>query len=250
MNKFCPNCETETECTFNCEVYSCNECGEDYASYETNTKIAELQSELTRLTRRVRELEEQVDYYEKLTKGWVANSILKIDSAEQLKSLMFLADDLKPKGFTCGWCSANIGDLEEIKTHAVKCSESPLVKRIAELEGLLDKANACIGSVVACCTYGSEQSAKTGAYGISLDAFTKIDTYMRTISESNWLPLSQPTPCKVSKEEARKKISDIFARVLTERKEDYYLDGKYFRWGKLEKNIMEVIDNLLAEEGK
>lgn len=68
-----------------------------------------------------------------------------------------------------------------------------LQKRVQELERLLDKANACIGSVVACCTYGSEQAAKTGAYGISPDAFTKIDTYMRTISESNWQPLPQPT---------------------------------------------------------
>lgn len=75
---------------------------------------------------------------------------------------------------------------------ALNAEITRLTARVQELEGLLDKANACIGSVVACCTYGSEQSAKIGAYGISLDAFTKIDTYMRTISESNWLPLSQP----------------------------------------------------------
>jgi hypothetical protein len=51
------------------------------------------------------------------------------------------------------------------------------------------------------------------------------------------------------KEEARKKINDILAHALTERKEDYYLDGKYFRWGKLEKDIMEVVDNIFVDGG-
>ena len=49
------------------------------------------------------------------------------------------------------------------------------------------------------------------------------------------------------KEEARKKINDILAHAITERKEDYYLDGKYFRWGKLEKDIMKVVDNIFVD---
>jgi len=60
----------------------------------------------------------------------------------------------------------------------------------------------------------------------------------------------QSTPCYVSKkEEARKKINDILVHAVTERKEDYYLDGKYFRWGKLEKDILEVIDSIFVGEG-
>jgi hypothetical protein len=60
----------------------------------------------------------------------------------------------------------------------------------------------------------------------------------------------QSKPCYANKkEEARKKINDILAHALTERKEDYYLDGKYFRWGKLEKDIMEVVDNIFVDGG-
>jgi hypothetical protein len=45
------------------------------------------------------------------------------------------------------------------------------------------------------------------------------------------------------------KLNDILAHALTERKEDYYLDGKYFRWRKLEKDIMEVVDNIFVDGG-
>jgi len=34
MKTFCPNCEKETDCNFDAELYSCNECEEDFASYE------------------------------------------------------------------------------------------------------------------------------------------------------------------------------------------------------------------------
>lgn len=34
MKTFCPNCEKETDSTFVCEVHMCNECNEDYGSYE------------------------------------------------------------------------------------------------------------------------------------------------------------------------------------------------------------------------
>jgi len=48
MKTFCPNCEKETECDFTAELYECNECGEDFASYikprfkEQNNQIENL----------------------------------------------------------------------------------------------------------------------------------------------------------------------------------------------------------------
>ena len=40
MKTFCPNCEKETDCTFDAELYSCNECEEDFASYEKPVSTA------------------------------------------------------------------------------------------------------------------------------------------------------------------------------------------------------------------
>ena len=34
MKTFCPNCEKETDCAFDAELYSCHDCNEDFASYE------------------------------------------------------------------------------------------------------------------------------------------------------------------------------------------------------------------------
>ena len=34
MKTFCPNCEKETDCAFDAELYSCHDCDEDFASYE------------------------------------------------------------------------------------------------------------------------------------------------------------------------------------------------------------------------
>jgi len=54
-----------------------------------------------------------------------------------------------------------------------------LSERITELEAALDKAVETIGSVIGCCTYGSNEEAKQGAYGISHQAFTKIDEFIK-----------------------------------------------------------------------
>ena len=48
-----------------------------------------------------------------------------------------------------------------------------------ELEAALDKAVETIGSVIGCCTYGSNEEAKQGAYGICHEAFTKIDEFIK-----------------------------------------------------------------------
>ena len=40
MKTFCPNCEKQTDSTFICEVHMCNECNEDYGSYEKPVSTA------------------------------------------------------------------------------------------------------------------------------------------------------------------------------------------------------------------
>lgn len=52
-------------------------------------------------------------------------------------------------------------------------------EEIERLREALDSAADAVASVVACCTYGSEEQAKHGAYGISHEAVTKIDFFMR-----------------------------------------------------------------------
>lgn len=61
--------------------------------------------------------------------------------------------------------------------------KAKLTAEVERLRGALDSAGDVIASVVACCTYGSEAQAKAGAYGISHEAFTKIDQFIRKYSD-------------------------------------------------------------------
>lgn len=54
-----------------------------------------------------------------------------------------------------------------------------LLARAENAEKALNDAGDVIASIVACCTYGSEEQAKAGAYGLSHEAFTRIDTFIR-----------------------------------------------------------------------
>jgi len=45
-------------------------------------------------------------------------------------------------------------------------------------DDLLNQATVTIGAVIACCTYNSNEDAKIGIYGISPDAFTRIDQFI------------------------------------------------------------------------
>ncbi len=86
---------------------------------------------------------------------------------------------------------------------------------------------------------------------VLLSVYGKLKRAEERIEElETYIDDCQSKPCYANKkEEARKKINDILAHALTERKEDYYLDGKYFRLGKLEKDIMEVVDNIFVDGG-
>ena len=47
-------------------------------------------------------------------------------------------------------------------------------------------------------------------------------------------------------EEAKKEVSEILRKVI-HAEEVYYLDGKYVRWGRVEKDLHAVIERLLTQ---
>ena len=54
MKTFCPNCEKDTDCTHEAELYACNECGEDFAKYivsrkQANTDVSDTQNVIRKL---------------------------------------------------------------------------------------------------------------------------------------------------------------------------------------------------------
>ena len=53
-----------------------------------------------------------------------------------------------------------------------------LRERFDVTDDLLNQATVTIGAVIACCTYNSNEDAKIGIYGISPDAFTRIDQFI------------------------------------------------------------------------
>lgn len=46
-------------------------------------------------------------------------------------------------------------------------------------------------------------------------------------------------------EEAKKEVSEILRKVI-HAEEVYYLDGKYVRWGRVEKDLHAVLERLLT----
>lgn len=51
-------------------------------------------------------------------------------------------------------------------------------ERFMVTDDLLNHATVTIGSVIACCTYNSNEDAKIGVYGIDQNAFTRIDQFI------------------------------------------------------------------------
>ena len=47
-------------------------------------------------------------------------------------------------------------------------------------------------------------------------------------------------------EEAKKEVSEILRKVI-HAEEVYYLDGKYVRWGRVEKDLHAVLERLLTK---
>ena len=51
----------------------------------------------------------------------------------------------------------------------------------------------------------------------------------------------------MNKEESKTKIKEIFQNIK-EGKEDYIFEDHYYKWGKIEKEICRIIDNLEIEK--
>jgi hypothetical protein len=69
----------------------------------------------------------------------------------------------------------------------LKEKEAEIDRLKAELrytDDLLKEATETIGSVIACCTYNSNDDAKIGVYGIDQNAFTKIDQFITRYNDA------------------------------------------------------------------
>ena len=96
--------------------------------------------------------------------------------------------------FDDGDIEALIGEIDRLNAKlddALTCNQmqadkvDDLTAELAELrerfevtDDLLNQATVTIGAVIACCTYNSNEDAKIGIYGISPDAFTRIDQFI------------------------------------------------------------------------
>ena len=75
--------------------------------------------------------------------------------------------------FDDGDIEALIGEIDRLTAELAELRE-----RFEVTDDLLNQATLTIGAVIACCTYNSNEDAKIGIYGISPDAFTKIDQFI------------------------------------------------------------------------
>lgn len=48
-------------------------------------------------------------------------------------------------------------------------------------------------------------------------------------------------------QKAKAEISNILLEITNDRQSKYWLDGKYIRWGAVEKDLHAIIDSILEE---
>jgi len=48
----------------------------------------------------------------------------------------------------------------------------------------------------------------------------------------------------ITKEQAAVKVSEIIASILSDHDSKYYLDCKYLRWGLIEREIIDIINQI------
>ena len=68
--------------------------------------------------------------------------------------------------------------VKQVEIDRLTAELAELRKRFEVTDDLLNQATVTIGAVIACCTYNSNEDAKIGIYGISPDAFTRIDQFI------------------------------------------------------------------------
>jgi len=161
--EFCPNCEAETPCTHEAELFVCDICGEDFAKYIVSRNctlpdVSMTQDVLTDIKTPCSIENNNPDYY---------------------KDELYLDEDFRMLAKTYPADVSAIGVTALIDY--VEALEAELARRDEELkitDGLLKEATETIGAVIACCTYNSNNDAKIGVYGIDQNAFTRIDKFI------------------------------------------------------------------------
>ena len=76
------------------------------------------------------------------------------------------------------WNTRPIEDKLQAELARLTAELAELRERFDVTDDLLNQATVTIGAVIACCTYNSNEDAKIGIYGISPDAFTRIDQFI------------------------------------------------------------------------
>ena len=136
-----------------------------------------------------------------------------------------------------------------------------LRERFEVTDDLLNQATVTIGAVIACCTYNSNEDAKIGIYGISPDAFTRIDqfitNYNRAVSVGkvsvDVKPIQRPADPSLEEDEFDSMPIEKINQYLGEHgynPEKVGLRGKILVEA-LTKNIIahEIIQRFLNNEG-
>ena len=136
-----------------------------------------------------------------------------------------------------------------------------LRERFMVTDDLLNHATVTIGAVIACCTYNSNEDAKIGIYGISPDAFTRIDqfitNYNRAVSAGkvsvDVKPVQRPADPSLEEDEFDTMPIEKINQYLREHgynPEKVGLRGKILVEA-LTKNIIarEIIQRFLNKEG-
>ena len=136
-----------------------------------------------------------------------------------------------------------------------------LRERFEVTDDLLNQATVTIGAVIACCTYNSNEDAKIGIYGISPDAFTRIDqfitNYNRAVSAGkvsvDVKPIQRPADPSLEEDEFDSMPIEKINQYLREHRynpEKVGLRGKILVEA-LTKNIIarEIIQRFLNKEG-
>ena len=82
--------------------------------------------------------------------------------------------------FDDGDIDALLDEIEHLNAELARLTAelAELQERFEVTDDLLNQATVTIGAVIACCTYNSNEDAKIGIYGISPDAFTRIDQFI------------------------------------------------------------------------
>jgi len=208
---------------------------------------------------------------------------LKLENKELLADKMYLINAAMDGGDKYHYAAHDIGyrDLERkcksLEADYVISNRELLVKQVeidrltaelAELrerfevtDDLLNHATVTIGAVIACCTYNSNEDAKIGIYGISPDAFTRIDqfitNYNRAVSAGkvsvDVKPIQRPADPSLEEDEFDSMPIEKINQYLREHRynpEKVGLRGKILVEA-LTKNIIarEIIQRFLNKEG-